>query len=90
MGIFRKKHRESATPLEDVAEDDAATPGHGFRGAPNLTGAGLNAAFDGAAEMERNPESDPLSRKRHRAEANLEDDYAETQLINEERPREEY
>jgi hypothetical protein len=31
-----------------------------------------------------------LSRKRHRAEANLEDDYAETQLINEERRREEY
>ena len=36
MGFFRKKHRESASRLEDVAEDEGATPHRGFKGFPNL------------------------------------------------------
>lgn len=87
MGIFRKSHRESATPLEDAAEDEAASP-H-FRAAPDLTGSGFSSMLNGATETVDNAD-DPLSRKRHRAEANPEDDYAETELINEERRSEEY
>ena len=46
--------------------------------------------LNGAGLVGDNAEGDPLSRKRHRAEANPEDDYAESQLINEERRQEEY
>jgi len=90
MGIFRRKLRESATPLEDIAEDEAATPKRGFRGVPDLTGDSSSAMLNGAGLVGDNAEGDPLSRKRHRAEANPEDDYAESQLINEERRQEEY
>ncbi len=86
MGFFRKKHRESAMPLEDVAEDEGATPHRGFKGFPNLTGSSPvpeSIALMGA-------DTDPLSRKRNRAEADPEDDSAESQLIDEERHREQY
>jgi hypothetical protein len=43
-----------------------------------------------AAQMVDNAEDGSIGRKRHRAEADLEDDSAETQLINEERRSEEY
>jgi hypothetical protein len=90
MGIFRRKHRESATPPEDVAEDEAATPHRGFRGVPDMTGSGFSALGGSAVEISDNAEGDPISRQRNRAEANPEDDQAETQLIDEERRREEY
>jgi hypothetical protein len=43
-----------------------------------------------AAQMVDNGDGNAVSRMRRRAEANLEDDSAETQLINEERRQEEY
>jgi hypothetical protein len=90
MGIFHRKHRESATPLEDAAEDNASSSPHVFRGAPDLAGAGSSAMLNDAAQMVDNGDGDAVSRKRHRADANLEDDSAESQLINEERRQEEY
>ena len=90
MGIFHRKRRESATPLEDFAEDDASSPHHVFRGTPDLAGSGSSAMLNDAAQMVDNAEDGSIGRKRHRAEADLEDDSAETQLINEERRSEEY
>jgi hypothetical protein len=90
MGIFHRKHRESATPLEDAAEDEASSPHHVFRGTPDLAGSGSSAMLNDAAQMVDSGDGNAVSRKRHRAEANLEDDSAETQLINEERRQEEY
>ena len=34
MGLFHRKRRDSATPLEDIAEDDVASSRGGFRGDP--------------------------------------------------------
>jgi hypothetical protein len=86
MGFFRKKHRESADPSEDVAEEDGATPHRGSQGFPTFTES--SRLPDGAGLM--GDEADPLSRKRNRADADPEDDTAESQLIDEERRREEY
>lgn len=56
-----------------------------------MTGAGSSRLLgDGTMEISDNAEGDPLSRQRNRAEANLEDDNAETQLIEDERRREEH
>lgn len=76
--------------MEDVAEDEGATPHRGFRGVPDMTGAGFSTLSDGAMEISDNAEGDPISRKRNRAEADPEDDTAEALLIDEERRREEY
>ena len=86
MGFFRKRHRESATPLEDAAEDDGAKPHRGFQGFPNFIDS--SRLPDGVALM--GAETDPTSRKRNRAEADPEDDSAESQLVDEERRHEEY
>ena len=86
MGIFRKRHRESADPSEDVAEEDGATPHRGSQGFPTFTES--SRLSDDAGLI--GDEADPLSRKRNRADADPEDDTAESQLIDEERRREEY
>jgi hypothetical protein len=90
MGLFRRRHRESATPVEDAAEGEVASPHQVFQGTPNLTGSGSSSILGEAAILGVAPQSDPISRERNRADADLEDDGAETQLINEERHREEY
>jgi hypothetical protein len=86
MGFFRKKHRESADPSEDAAEEDGATPHRGSQSFPTFTES--SRLPDGVGLM--GAETDPLSRNRNRADADPENDAAESLLIDEERRREEY
>lgn len=72
MRLFRKSKRESASLLEDSAENHEAESRGGA-----VTKAGRFLRLDS------------LSTKRLRVSADVEDDGAETELINEERRRNE-
>jgi hypothetical protein len=80
MGLFRKsaQGRVSANPLEDAAEISETT-----------TRSGRSRVAKMFSYGEPNSMADPISVRRLRASANPEDDGAETQLLDEERHREE-
>jgi hypothetical protein len=76
MSLFRKRKRESADLLEDSIDN---------RETESRSGALARSARYLRFSRDQNASNDSLFTKRLRASADVEDDGAETELINEER-----